>query len=248
LFFFGQLLGEKVDNTAVKLTLKAIKRATGRNIIFIKHTSSGMFNQSMIDQKTSLKLSEAMAKFEGKDFDLILHTPGGEVFSSLMISRILKQYPGKIRAVIPQFAMSGGTLLALSADEIIMNRTACLGPVDPQLGSLFKFGSAKSWEKIVKFKGKRAEDQSISFALEGGKYTKTIRNHLSDVIDLGMTPKNKAAFVKFLTTGDVEHAFSLTPDRLKQMGVPVKIMENPKVINALTKAISKIAGEGLTYV
>lgn len=247
-FFFGQLIGEKIDNTFVKLTIKKIKRATGRNVVFIKHTSSGMFNQSMIDQKTATKLYEAMAEFKGKDFDLILHTPGGEVFSALMISRILKQYPGKIRTIIPQFAMSGGTLLALSTDEIIMNETACLGPVDPQLGSLFKFGSAKSWDKIVKFKGKRAEDQSISFALEGDKYTRTIRNHLMDTIDFGMKTKDKEELATFLTSGGVEHAYSLTPDRLRKMGLPIKIMKNYKVINSLIKVISKLAGEGLTFV
>jgi ClpP class serine protease len=247
LFFFGQMLSEGIDNTLLKMTIKGIKRKTGRNVVFIKHTSSGLFSQSMIDQKTATKLCEAMASFKGKDFDLILHTPGGEVFSSLMISRILKEYPGKIRTIVPLYAMSGGTLLALSTDELIMSKTACLGPVDPQLGSLFKYGSAKSWERIVKFKGKRAEDSSISMALEGSKYTKTIRNHLLDIVDLGMSEKDKKKFIEFITTGNVEHAYSLTPDRLKEFGVPVKIMHNYKIIDALIKIVSKVSGEGVTY-
>ena len=246
-FFFGQMMSDGISNTMLKMTIKGIKKKTGRDVVFVKHTQSGLFNQSMIDQKTATKLCEAMAEFKGKDFDLILHTPGGEVFSSLMISRILKDYPGKIRTIVPMFAMSGGTLLALSTDEIIMNKTACLGPVDPQLGSLFKSGSAKSWERIVKFKGKKAEDSSISMALEGSKYTKTIRNHMMDIIDLGMSDKDKKKFVEFITTGNVEHAYALTPDRLKEFGVPVKIMTNYKVINALIKIASKIPGEGVTY-
>jgi ClpP class serine protease len=132
ILFFGQMISGGIDNTMVKLTLKKIKRDTGRNVVFIKHTNSSFLNQSMIDQKTASKLAEAMATFKGKDFDLILHTPGGEVFSALMISRMLKQYPGKIRSIINSYSMSGGTLLALSTDEIIMNPIACLGPVDPQ--------------------------------------------------------------------------------------------------------------------
>jgi ClpP class serine protease len=247
LFFFGQMLGSGIDNTFVKLTLNKIKRNTGRDVVFIKHTNSSLFNQSMIDQKTASKLSEAMAAFKGKDFDIILHTPGGEVFSALMISRILKQYPGKIRTIIPSFAMSGGTLLALSTDELIMNRTACMGPVDPQLGNLFKMGSAKSWERIVKFKGKRAEDSSISMAMEGSKYTKTIANHLNDIVDFGLTSKQKKAFIEFITIGGVEHAYALTPDRLQEFGIPVKIMQNPKVIEMMIKITSKLAGEGVTY-
>lgn len=247
LFFFGQMISEGIDNTLLKLTIKGIKKKSGRDVVFIKHTSSGLFSQSMIDQKTATQLCEAMASFKGKDFDLILHTPGGEVFSALMISRILKQYPGKIRTIVPLYAMSGGTLLALSTDEIVMSKSACLGPVDPQLGNLFKMGSAKSWEKIVKFKGKRAEDSSISMALEGSKYTKTIRNHITDIIGLGMNGKDKKKFVEFITSGDIEHAYALTPEKLKEFGVPVTIMENHKLINTLIKIASKIPGEGVTY-
>lgn len=248
LFFFGSMFSDSIQNTAVKISLKEIKKKTGRNVVFIKHTSGGLFSQSMIDQETATKLATAMAKFKGKDFDLILHTPGGEVFSALMISRMLKDYPGKIRTIVPAFAMSGGTLLALSTDEIIMNRTACLGPVDPQLGSLFKSGSARSWNKIVKFKGKRAEDSSISMAMTGSQYTRTIRDHLESTIDFDLTSNQKKRLAEYLTSGDIEHAYALTPDRLTALGLPVKIMTNPKVIDALMKLIPKLAGEGLTFV
>ena len=248
LFFFGQMMSDGIDNTMVKLTLKKIKKDTGRNVVFIKHTNSSMFNQSMIDQKTASKLAEAMAKFKGKDFDLILHTPGGEVFSALMISRMLKQYPGKIRSIINSYSMSGGTLLALSTDEIIMNPIACLGPVDPQLSNFFSAGSANSWNKIVKFKGKRAEDKSISMALTGSQYTKSIRNHLEDTMDFGLSSSQKKSIADYLTSGNIEHAYALTPDRLKALGIPVKIMQNSKVMEMLIKISSKLAGEGLTYV
>ena len=248
LWLFGSMFSESIDNTAVKMALKKIKAKTGRNVVFIKHTSAGLFSQSMIDQQTATKLSTAMAKFKGKDFDLILHTPGGEVFSALMISRMLKAYPGKIRAIVPAFAMSGGTLLSLSTDEIIMSPTACLGPVDPQLGSLFKSGSARSWNKIVKFKGKRAEDSSISMAMTGSQYTRTIRDHLADTMDFGLSDKQKTVISDYLTSGNIEHAYALTPEKLKQLGIPVRIMHNEKVIESLMKIISKLAGEGLTFV
>jgi len=248
IFFFGQMVSGSIDNTAVKIALKTIKKKTGRNVVFIKHTSAGMFSQSMIDQSTAIKLATAMAKFKGADFDLILHTPGGEVFSALMISRMLKDYPGKIRTIVPAFAMSGGTLLALSTDEIIMNSTACLGPVDPQLGSLFKSGSARSWNQIVKFKGKKAEDSSISMAMTGSQYTRSIRDHLEDTMDFGLSTNQKKKISDYLTSGNIEHAYALTPSRLTDLGIPVKIMKNTKVIENLMKIISKLAGEGLTFI
>jgi len=66
--------------------------------------------------------------------DLVLHTPGGLVVASLQIARALKQHRGKVTVFVPHFAMSGGTLIALAADEIVMSPYAILGPVDPQLG------------------------------------------------------------------------------------------------------------------
>jgi ClpP class serine protease len=248
LWLFGGMVSDGLENTAVKMALKQIKAKTGRNVVFIKHTNGGLFSQSMIDQDTATKLSLAMNKFKGKDFDLILHTPGGEVFSALMISRMLKNYPGKIRTIIPSMCMSGGTVLALSTDEIIMNNIACMGPTDPQLGSIFKSGSARSWNKIVKFKGKRAEDSSISMAMTGSQYTRSIRDHLEHTMDFGMTENQKKVLADYLTSGSIEHAYALTPDKLRRLGIPVKILHNTKFMEMMMKIISKTAGEGLTFV
>ncbi|HDL60050.1 MAG TPA: hypothetical protein ENH14_01195, partial [candidate division WOR-3 bacterium] len=64
--------------------------------------------------------------------DLVLHTPGGLVLASYQIALALKEHPAKTTVIIPHYAMSGGTLIALAADEIIMDKHAVLGPVDPQ--------------------------------------------------------------------------------------------------------------------
>src|SRR5256885_6486241 len=66
--------------------------------------------------------------------DIVLHTPGGLVLASLQIARAIHKHRGKVTAFVPHYAMSGGTLIALSADEIVMSEHAVLGPVDPQLG------------------------------------------------------------------------------------------------------------------
>ena len=68
--------------------------------------------------------------------DLVLHTPGGLVLASLQIARAIARHEGKVRVVVPHYAMSGGTLIALAADEIVMCEHAILGPVDPQLDSV----------------------------------------------------------------------------------------------------------------
>src|ERR1700755_982118 len=67
--------------------------------------------------------------------DIILHTPGGLVLAALQIAWAIREHKGKVTVFVPHYAMSGGTLIALSADEIVMSKHAVLGPVDPQLGT-----------------------------------------------------------------------------------------------------------------
>ena len=80
--------------------------------------------------------------------DIILHTPGGLVLAALQIARALRGHKGKVTAFVPHFAMSGGTLIALAADEIVMCRHSVLGPIDPQLGD----SPAASLLKVVEEK------------------------------------------------------------------------------------------------
>src|SRR6267142_1702562 len=66
--------------------------------------------------------------------DLVLHTPGGLMLAATQIAHAVLKRKGKVTVFVPHYAMSGGTLIALAADEIVMSEHAVLGPVDPQLG------------------------------------------------------------------------------------------------------------------
>src|SRR3979411_204831 len=66
--------------------------------------------------------------------DIVLHTPGGLVLAATQIARAVRGHKGKVTVFVPHYAMSGGTLIALAADEIGMSPHAVLGPVDPQIG------------------------------------------------------------------------------------------------------------------
>src|SRR5882762_4516264 len=65
--------------------------------------------------------------------DIVLHTPGGLVLAALQIARAVHGHKGRVTVFVPHYAMSGGTLIALAADEIVMSPHAVLGPVDPQI-------------------------------------------------------------------------------------------------------------------
>ena len=69
----------------------------------------------------------------GRGIEVVLHTPGGLVLASRQIASALADHDGKITAIVPHYAMSGGTMIALAADEILVDAHAALGPIDPQI-------------------------------------------------------------------------------------------------------------------
>src|SRR5437773_10220428 len=66
--------------------------------------------------------------------DVVLHTPGGLALAAEQIAHAICARKGKVTVYVPHYAMSGGTLIALAADEIVMDANAVLGSLDPQLG------------------------------------------------------------------------------------------------------------------
>lgn len=94
-----------------------------------------------VDKYISIEDSESILRLirrtpDNQAIDIILHTPGGLVLAASQIAKALSDHKGKVTVFVPHYAMSGGTLIALAADEVVMDRHAVLGPVDPQLGNL----------------------------------------------------------------------------------------------------------------
>src|SRR6266403_4182510 len=93
--------------------------------------------------------------------DIVLHTPGGLVLAALQIARALREHPAKVTAFVPHYAMSGGTLICLAANEIMMSPHAVLGPIDPQLG---KFPVASLLKVVEQKPIAEIDDQTLVFA------------------------------------------------------------------------------------
>lgn len=85
-----------------------------------------------------------------KGLDLILHTPGGDLASTESIVVYLKKlFNDDIRVVVPQIAMSAGTMISLSAKEIVMGKQSNLGPIDPQFGGVSCAGIIEEFDRAL---------------------------------------------------------------------------------------------------
>jgi ClpP class serine protease len=157
--------------------------------------------------------------------DLILHTPGGLVLATEQIARALIRHPSKVSVFVPHYAMSGGTMLALAADEIVMDANAVLGPVDPQLGNF----PAASILKVVKDKPiGEVDDQTLIMADLAGKaiqqVQRFVRTLLKDSIPKQkVNPENIEPIIEALTTGRVTHDYPITVEEATEMGLPVTV-------------------------
>ncbi len=160
--------------------------------------------------------------------DLILHTPGGLVLASLQIARALKKHKGKVTVFVPHYAMSGGTLIALSADEIVMSENAVLGPVDPQLGeypaaSLVKLKELKNIDKI--------DDKSLILADVAEKAIKQVEEAVYELLEGNYEESKARELAKILSTGKWTHDYPITFSEAKKLGlkvssdIPVEIMQ-----------------------
>jgi len=124
--------------------LARIQRLRGSRVIAIIHREMhsggvvfGGAERSYIDLNDFEGVVSAIALTgDDRPLDIILHTEGGDALAALQIARAVKAHPAKKTVFVPFFAMSGGTLIALAADEIVMSEHAVLGPIDPQIGGL----------------------------------------------------------------------------------------------------------------
>src|SRR2546429_6762721 len=119
--------------------------------------------------------------------DLVLHTPGGLVLAAVQIARALHEHQGKVTAFVPHYAMSGGTLIALAADEIVMSRHAVLGPVDPQLEQ----SPAASLLKVVEQKPiSEIDDKTLILADVGPKAIVPLKNAPKNLLARPLPPEH----------------------------------------------------------
>lgn len=219
--------------------LEDISRHTGRNVItYYSSWLKGYTTeyQSINDDDKNAFMQAVYKLDKSKGLDLILHTPGGDIAATESIIDYLHSiFEKNIRAIVPQIAMSAGTMIALSSERIMMGKQSSLGPIDPQIGGvacgavLDEFNQAKEdvkkdisslglWQVIIsKYNPTflvacaRAQEWSTELAekwIKDGPHKKTIIETFSD------------------HTSNKSHSRHISKNKCKEVGLNIEDMEN----------------------
>jgi ClpP class serine protease len=172
-----------------------------------------------IDIEDSERLLRAIQLTDPKvPIDLILHTPGGLVLAAEQIAHALDRHQAKVTVFVPHYAMSGGTLIALSADQIVMSDNAVLGPVDPQLGQ----SPAASIIKVLEKKPiAEIDDQTIIQADMAEKALRQVERAVRNLLADRLTEEQAGALAHTLSSGIWTHDYPISVAEARELGLPV---------------------------
>lgn len=156
---------------------------------------------------------------QGTRIDFIIHCPGGMALPAEQIALALKSHKGGVTAIVPYYAMSGGSLICLAADEIIMEPFSVLGPLDPQIDefpspSLIKLQTLKE----ARFIG----DDKLILADIAGKYLAQMRLFVASLLSGRMAKQEAKEIADYMTGGYLTHDASITSSQLRSLGIRVK--------------------------
>lgn len=228
LIFWPQYRHQMLQSARLK-AIRRLERKRNTRVITLIHRQEqiGLFGIPFV-KFINIEDSEAILRAirttpKDKPIDLILHTPGGLVLASVQIAMALKDHPAKTTVIIPHYAMSGGTLIALAADEILMDPHAVLGPVDPQL--MTSDGApvpAASIIKVAKEKGKEASDEILIQADVAEKALKQVEEIVYELLKGKYEDEKARELAKTFSEGKWTHDYPIVYREAKELGLHVK--------------------------
>lgn len=134
--------------------LKKLHEKTGRNVVAYYsgwlQKDPSLRGLSIVDADMNYFMSVFHKIDKRKGLDLILHTPGGDIAATeAIVSYIHRLFDGDVRCIVPQLAMSAGTMIACGCKEIIMGKQSSIGPFDPQLNGIPAYGVLEEFQQAA---------------------------------------------------------------------------------------------------
>ncbi len=233
--FLAPILKQRMLEAARLQAITDLEKKRGSRVIAMIHRQEALalfgiplFRYINIEDAEELLRAVRMTPPD-KPIDLILHTPGGLVLASEQIARALCNHPAKVTVFVPHYAMSGGTLIALAADEIVMDPHAVLGPVDPQLG---EYPAASILRAVEMKRPERVEDRTLILADVARKAIWQVRRLLEEILTAKMPEDRAKKLAALLSEGTWTHDYPICAEEARAMGLPVST-EFPSEIHRL---------------
>jgi len=224
LSMFMPLVKAATLRNARESLIRAIEKKRNSRVITLIHRQEsvnffGLTMRRFIDIEDSEEVLRAI-KMTPPDMpiDMIVHTPGGLVLAAEQIARALKKHSGKVTVFVPHYAMSGGTLIALAADEIVMDENAVLGPLDPQLGQT----PAVSVLKVLEKKDiNEVEDQTLILADIAQKAIEQVKGFVKNLLSNRYDEETSKNIADKLCSGYWTHDYPITVEQAREIGLKV---------------------------
>jgi ClpP class serine protease len=163
--------------------------------------------------------------------DIVLHTPGGLVLAATQIARAVRGHKGKVTVFVPHYAMSGGTLISLAADEIVMSPHAVLGPVDPQLG---QYPAASLIKAVARKPIAEVDDQTLIMADVAEKAIGQVREIVRELLGRSQPADKAGQLAELLSTGTWTHDYGITFAEAQRLGLRVSSGMPPEVLQLMS--------------
>ena len=209
--------------------IRSLERKRGSRVIVLIHRQEEMsFFGFPIARYINIEDSEKILRAihltnKNIPIDLILHTPGGIVLAAEQIARAIKKHPAKVTVFIPHYSMSGGSLIALAADEVVMDPNAVIGPVDPQIGTMHSQYPAASVLRALEIPNPNRDDETLILGDIARKAINQVYQVVYDLVKDKVEEEKPKKLADILSTGIWTHDFPITVELAQEMGLPVRI-------------------------
>src|SRR6478752_6143724 len=176
--------------------------------------------------------------------DLVVHTPGGLVLAAMQIARAVEAHRAKVTVYVPVYAMSGGTLIALAADEIVLGEFSVLGPIDPQIlglpaASIVRARDSKPIADVF--------DLTLVLADVGEKAVAQVKQGAVELMTPRLDQSAAEAIAEKLAGGYWTHDYALTVNEARALGLPVKVGMPLQVMEFMKLYPQPIQQSGVEY-
>lgn len=230
--------------------IRAIERSRRSRVITMIHRQEkrSLFGVSVarhIDLEDAQTIIGAI-KETPKDLpiDLIIHTPGGLVLAAMQIARAVEAHPAKVTVFVPVYAMSGGTLIALAADEIVLAEFSVLGPIDPQIvglpaASIVRARDSKPIEHVFDLTLVLADVSEKALAQVKRGAVELLTSHLDKAAAESLADK--------LAGGHWTHDYALTATEASALGLPISVAMPLEVIELMKLYPQPVQRSGVEF-